>query len=180
MRFRVSCRLLILAMVAGVSACSNSTDQDLAPPDPSGPVSSPPPAPGPITPGSDVNWSQPTQCGAEKYQWLRGRKKAVIPARPSGATWRISCTECALTEDYSPQRLNILFDQHTEIIEKVYCGYFGHVSVTMNEVRSGGRLRPCGRAKAEGAPLLQATLRIFSSGPARRPVMRAPRGSWIS
>ena len=64
----------------------------------------------------------PDQCKASQYQWLVGRKKDEIPAKPEGAVWRIHCTECAVTMDYSAQRMNIAFDKDTEVIKTVSCG----------------------------------------------------------
>ena len=62
------------------------------------------------------------QCGASQYQWLVGRRKSEIPAKPAGAVWRIACTQCPVTMDFSPQRMNIFFDQQTEVIKQVRCG----------------------------------------------------------
>ena len=35
---------------------------------------------------------------------------------------RVTCTTCPVTTDYSPERLNILFDAETGIIKEVKCG----------------------------------------------------------
>lgn len=64
----------------------------------------------------------PDQCRASDYQWLIGRKKSEIPAQPPGATWRIACTTCPVTMDYSPRRMNIFFDERTQVIQQVKCG----------------------------------------------------------
>ena len=61
-------------------------------------------------------------CGASRYRYLVGQHRSRIPARPSGETWRVTCTSCPMTMDYSERRLNILYDQETEIVEAVRCG----------------------------------------------------------
>ena len=61
-------------------------------------------------------------CGASRYQHLVGRPRSAIPPKPAGASWRITCTGCPITMDYSPQRLNIFYDAETERIDEVRCG----------------------------------------------------------
>jgi hypothetical protein len=70
--------------------------------------------------GTDPDGADP--CGASRYQSLVGRPRSAIPAEPAGATWRIACTSCPITMDYSPARLNIFYDEETQIIEEVRCG----------------------------------------------------------
>ncbi|HEY0625653.1 MAG TPA: hypothetical protein VGD10_02860 [Allosphingosinicella sp.] len=87
--------------------------------DPDRPVSSPPISqpvspPPPMQPGGN-------QCGAASLQWLVGKQRSAIPAI-SGRTVRIACTTCPVTEDYSPQRLNIFYDERTNVIKEVNCG----------------------------------------------------------
>jgi hypothetical protein len=62
------------------------------------------------------------QCGASLHQYLVGRQRSAIPPQPSGARWRVTCTGCPITMDYSPARLNIFYDTETERIEEVRCG----------------------------------------------------------
>ena len=61
-------------------------------------------------------------CGAGRYRYLVGQHRSRIPAKPAGATWRVTCTSCPMTMDYSEHRLNILYDQRTETVEEVRCG----------------------------------------------------------
>ena len=63
-----------------------------------------------------------SQCKADQYQGFVGRNRSELPARPAGETWRVTCTTCPVTMDYSPSRLNILYDQSTGIIREVKCG----------------------------------------------------------
>lgn len=64
----------------------------------------------------------PDQCRASQYQYLIGRSRADIPAQPTGATWRVTCTTCPVTMDYNPRRLNINYDERTGVVERVTCG----------------------------------------------------------
>ena len=64
----------------------------------------------------------PTQCRADQYQRYVGRNRSELPARPSGEVWRVTCTTCPVTMDYSPARLNILFEESTGVIREVKCG----------------------------------------------------------
>lgn len=132
-------RLFILfAAASALTACANpesnmSNDQDSA--EQAGPVASgnevvmsepiksdqgAPPADnhaGPMMPEDDED-----ECGAGKYQYLVGKPRSQIPEKPAGATWRVTCTGCPITMDYSPARLNIFYDEETEIVEQVKCG----------------------------------------------------------
>lgn len=93
---------LCLAAVAGlVAAC--------APVDAGGPTSPP------VLDG-------PTQCKADQYQRYIGRNRSALPPRPTDEVWRVTCTTCPVTMDYSPRRLNILFDEATGVIREVKCG----------------------------------------------------------
>ena len=64
----------------------------------------------------------PNQCKADQYQRYIGRNRSELPAQPAGETWRVTCTNCPVTMDYNPRRLNILFEQSTGIIREVRCG----------------------------------------------------------
>ncbi len=72
----------------------------------------------PATPPADG----PTQCKAVQYQLYIGRNRSELPARPADEVWRVTCTTCPVTMDYSPHRLNILFEQATGVIREVKCG----------------------------------------------------------
>ena len=61
-------------------------------------------------------------CGAAKLHYLVGRNKSEIPPTPAGATWRIYCSSCLVTMDYSPSRVDIVFDEKTGIVKEVKCG----------------------------------------------------------
>ncbi|HYE43643.1 MAG TPA: I78 family peptidase inhibitor [Caulobacteraceae bacterium] len=61
-------------------------------------------------------------CGAPDYQYLVGKNRSEIPAAPAGAIWRVHSTEDAVTMDYNPRRLNIVWDAKTGIVKTVSCG----------------------------------------------------------
>ena len=64
----------------------------------------------------------PNQCRADQYQRYVGRNRTELPPKPADETWRVTCTTCPVTMDYSPSRLNILFDEATGVIREVKCG----------------------------------------------------------
>ncbi|MFN3537974.1 MAG: I78 family peptidase inhibitor [Brevundimonas sp.] len=72
--------------------------------------------------GSGMPPSADDQCRASEHQSLIGQNRSQIPQAPAGATWRITCTSCAMTMDYRPDRLNILYDQQANIVREVKCG----------------------------------------------------------
>ena len=72
--------------------------------------------------GSGMPPTTDDQCRASEYQNLIGQNRTEIPQAPAGATWRVTCTSCPVTMDYRPDRLNILYDQQTGIVEDVKCG----------------------------------------------------------
>ena len=97
-------KLSILAVLGGLTlaACAPTGNGDS--------VSTPPPGE-----GAD-------QCRAAQYQRYVGRNRSELPRQPDGERWRVTCTTCPVTMDYSPGRLNILYDEQTGIIRQVKCG----------------------------------------------------------
>lgn len=77
----------------------------------------------PVDDGESVPPSDgPTQCRADQYQRYVGRNRSELPPRPASETWRVTCTTCPVTMDYSPSRLNIFYEERTGIIREVKCG----------------------------------------------------------
>src|SRR5262245_50156586 len=74
--------------------------------------------------GAATNASQPTQdaCRASQSRYLVGKKRSALPAKPDGANWRIACSSCAVTLEFTPTRMNIFFDEKTDVIKEVKCG----------------------------------------------------------
>lgn len=64
----------------------------------------------------------PTQCRADQYQRYVGRNRSELPPKPANETWRVTCTTCPVTMDYSPSRLNIFYEERTGVIREVKCG----------------------------------------------------------
>jgi hypothetical protein len=61
-------------------------------------------------------------CRAGELQWLVGKPKTDIPVPVDVVNRRVTCTSCPVTQDYSPYRLNILFNERTSLVEQVRCG----------------------------------------------------------
>jgi hypothetical protein len=61
-------------------------------------------------------------CKAGELQWLVGKPRTEIPVPVDVVTRRVVCTTCPVTEDYSPYRLNIFYNQQSGIVERVSCG----------------------------------------------------------
>lgn len=74
----------------------------------------PPPPPPPPEP--------PDYCGARALEYLIGQHRSQIPVPIDLSSRRVTCTTCPVTQDYSPYRVNILFDQDTGIVQEVKCG----------------------------------------------------------
>lgn len=72
--------------------------------------------------GSTGPSDSPSQCRADQYQRYVGRNRSELPAKPANETWRVTCTTCPVTMDYSPSRLNIFYEERTGIIREVKCG----------------------------------------------------------
>ena len=75
-------------------------------------------SPSPATPPSDG----PSECKAYVYRTYIGRNRSELPSTPAGETWRVTCSTCAVTMDYNPNRLNIVYDDTTNMITQVKCG----------------------------------------------------------
>jgi hypothetical protein len=61
-------------------------------------------------------------CRAGPLQWLVGKPRTEIPVPVDVVSRRVTCTTCPVTQDYSPHRLNIFFNERTDIVEQVRCG----------------------------------------------------------
>ncbi len=62
------------------------------------------------------------QCGASALQYLVGQPRTEIPVPVDITHRRVTCSTCPLTEDYSENRLNILYNRETGRVERVFCG----------------------------------------------------------
>ena len=103
----------ITALVFALTACV-PVEAPAPPPPPLVAPAPPPPPPPPPEP--------PDYCGAKSLQYLVGQHRTKIPVPVNPSARRVTCTTCPVTMDYSPYRLNILYDQATGIIKEVKCG----------------------------------------------------------
>ena len=106
----------VIAVVAGVGWAQTAT-----------PLTAPAPAPQsaqPIQPAPYVPPPAPTQsrCEAADLAWLVGKPRTAIPVPVDLSNRRVSCTSCPVTQDYVPERTDILFDARTGLITEVKCG----------------------------------------------------------
>lgn len=123
--------VLLCAVGLAATACMPN---EIAPPPPRAgetrptpPAATPAPAPAPKPkappPVSKAPRPDPSDtCGARDLQYLVGRPKTEIPVPVNPKNRRVTCTTCPVTMDFSPQRLNIFFDQATGIVREVRCG----------------------------------------------------------
>lgn len=98
---------LMLTAALALSGCGGSSST------PSRPVQSAPTAPAP-TSGD--------QCGAASLQSLVGQPRTSIPVPVEVTNRRVTCATCPMTEDYSPNRLNIIYNRDTGLVARVFCG----------------------------------------------------------
>lgn len=62
------------------------------------------------------------QCHTSRYQNFIGQPVEALPAPPSGAVWRVTCSTCAVTSDLGWARMNIAYDEDTRRILEIGCG----------------------------------------------------------
>lgn len=123
-------RALVLIGLAGLCACAPPARAPSAPARAAAPIQ-PAPArydtPTPyVTPKPS---SQPTApataadpCGAAAHAYLVGKNRTEIPVPVDPALRRVTCSSCAVTMDFNPRRLNIVYDQGSGVITQVKCG----------------------------------------------------------
>jgi len=104
---------LSVSMLLGAVSCSSTPPPAPLPP-PETPVAPPPVAIAPPQPKD--------QCGMDEARVYVGRIRTDLPAPVDPTRWRVACTNCPVTMDFRPDRLNILFDADTGIVKEVKCG----------------------------------------------------------
>ena len=120
-------RALVLTSLAALAACAPSTPAPVAPRS-SAPLPAPsryatatpyvtPPSTQPRPPATAAD-----ACGAAAHQYLVGKNRSEIPVPVNPALRRVSCSTCAVTQDFNPRRLNIVFDQNSGAVTEVKCG----------------------------------------------------------
>lgn len=95
-------RFAALAMIASLSACSHDQREE------------------PASEQTAAAEDAADQCGAVAMQSYVGKPVSALP--PAQENWRVTCTQCPVTMDYREDRLNVFFDQDTQIIEEIRCG----------------------------------------------------------
>lgn len=94
------------------------------------PAPAPAPMPPPTTPTAPPAVALPAkppvaekdQCGLKDAQAFVGKNRTDLPAPVDPSRWRVACTTCPVTMDYRPDRLNILFNPDTGVVQQVKCG----------------------------------------------------------
>ena len=62
------------------------------------------------------------QCRASELQRYIGSPLQSFPSSaPAGMELRLSCTTCAMNQDLRRNRINVLFDEATQRIERIEC-----------------------------------------------------------
>lgn len=61
-------------------------------------------------------------CGLAELAWLIGKPKTDIPVPVEPSRRRVYCATCAITQDYSPERQNIVFDPDSGLVMGLSCG----------------------------------------------------------
>ena len=76
---------------------------------------------GPVTPAPPTA-SMPGECKADAYRSYIGKNRSELPATPAGETRRVVCSTCAVTMDFNPERVNIVYDAGSNLVTEVKCG----------------------------------------------------------
>ena len=95
---------LLFGLLLLTGACAPPPPMDAAPP----PVDALPPG--------------PDACGAARYRGYVGRPLSSLPPPAPGENRRTACTTCPVTMDYSERRLNVFFNERTQLIEQIRFG----------------------------------------------------------
>ena len=106
---------LVLALSA-TAACAQPVGAPAAPP---------PPALAPDTPQTPLPPPLPQtagRCEAADLAWLIGKPRSLIPVPVDPSHRRVYCSTCIVTQDYWPDRTNIIYDSKTGIVLSVTCG----------------------------------------------------------
>jgi hypothetical protein len=109
----------IAAAAFVLSACS-TTEAPEAPPPPAAPPA--PQSPAPQSPAPASPPAEADRCGAGELQWLVGRPKSQIPVPVDPTRRRVVCSTCVMTMDYNPERLTIVFETGSGLVQSVRCG----------------------------------------------------------
>jgi hypothetical protein len=116
---------LVSVMVLGLLVASCSSAPEPAPPPPPSTPTAPPAIALPSKPQASSSSQADAvkdQCGLKDAQAFVGKPRTSLPAPVDPSRWRVACTTCPVTMDYRPDRLNILFNADTGVVQEVKCG----------------------------------------------------------
>ena len=91
--------------LAFLAACASPPPVTVAPP------------PGPALPPASAD-----TCRAASYASHLGQDYRNVPPAPDDLSFRVVCTTCAMTEDFSATRLNFLYDAASGRVVQLTCG----------------------------------------------------------
>jgi hypothetical protein len=111
-------RLVVVGLALFLVSCSSGAPTPAPMPAPTTPTAPPAIA----LPATPLATSDKDQCGLKDAQAFVGKKRTDLPAPVDPSRWRVACTTCPVTMDYRPDRLNILFNPDTGVIQQVKCG----------------------------------------------------------
>jgi hypothetical protein len=116
---------IAVAVVLALTGTSCSHEPPAAAPPPPAPTRYLPP---PMAPVQQTPRPRPPAvdrsdvCGAKSMQSLIGKQRTEIPVPVDPNRRRVTCTTCPVTQDFRPDRINILYDADTGVIKEVKCG----------------------------------------------------------
>lgn len=110
----------VLAFGILVAACSSAPEP--APPPPPATPTAPPAIALPSNPQGGSAEAEKDQCGLKDALAFVGKPRTSLPAPVDPSRWRVACTTCPVTMDYRADRLNILFNADTGVVQDVKCG----------------------------------------------------------
>jgi hypothetical protein len=109
-------RFLLASVVLVLASCSSAPE-----PAPMPPPSTPTAPPAIALPATQPE-AEKDQCGLKDAKAFVGKNRTDLPAPVDPSRWRVACTTCPVTMDYRPDRLNILFNPDTGVVQQVKCG----------------------------------------------------------
>jgi hypothetical protein len=110
-------RFLMAGVVLILASCSSAPE-----PAPMPPPATPTAPPAIALPSKPASEAEKDQCGLKDAQAFVGKNRTELPAPVDPSRWRVACTTCPVTMDYRPDRLNILFNPDTGVVQQVKCG----------------------------------------------------------
>jgi hypothetical protein len=110
-------RFLMAGVVLFLASCSSAPE-----PAPMPPPATPTAPPAIALPSKPAAEAEKDQCGLKDAQAFVGKNRTELPAPVDPSRWRVACTTCPVTMEYRPDRLNILFNPDTGVVQQVKCG----------------------------------------------------------